>query len=267
MRRLACLLALAALASGPLTAARAPLDPTRRPGPGFPLTYQERGQRVRDAQWLLQGHNRYGLRTYTGPLTGVMDARTINAVVRAKWRLGYRKDQLRPLFGVHLRGFLLGKRKLPPLFTVRRASRNPARVLERSYPLARRATVCGWPGGGTHSFTDPPTNWQSDNAVDLCVAEGTPILAVRRGEICLRLGRIGGVSGRFAGVRWYLCDDQGNIWFYHHAKAAARGLRVGSKVAAGQTIGYVGVAGVAHVHLACYSGCSRRETFYPYLDP
>lgn len=169
---------------------------------------------------------------------------------------------------MHLRGFLVGKRKLPPLYRVRRADRNPQRVLVTSYPLANRATICGWPGGGTHSFTDPPTNWQSDNAIDLCAAEGTPILAVRAGEICLSMGALNpGSRGRFGGIRFYLCDTTGNVWFYQHTKAVARGLRVGSKVQAGQVIAYVGVAGVAHVHLACYRGCSTRAGFTPYLDP
>lgn len=236
--------------------------------PSWPLEQGDRGRRVCDTQWLLSGHNVLHVRTYTSAIRGtprqcLYGPRSVAATRKMKWELGYPKQHVNGRFGPDLRGLLLGDRKLPPLYAVRRASRHPFYTLKVSYPLANRARICGGPGGGTHSYTSPPANWQSDQAVDLCAAERTPILAVRAGTICNKLGAVNpGSTGRFGGIRLYLCDDVGNEWYYAHARSLARGLHLGSKVRAGQTIAYVGVAGVAHLHLSCRNaGCRTWAGF------
>lgn len=235
------------------------------------LELGDSGRRVCDAKWLLTGHNTFHIRTLQlkptgGPSACLYGPRAAAATRKMKWDLGYPKHGVNGQFGTNLRSLLLGKTKLPPLYAVRRASRHPLYTLKVSYPLKNRGAICGGPGGGTHSFTDPPNNWQSDQAIDLCVAEGTPILAVRAGTICDAIGAINpGATGRFAGIRFYLCDDQGAKWFYQHTKAVATGLKLGSNVVAGQTIAYVGVAGVAHLHLSCDRAVCRTWAGFPFL--
>ncbi len=252
-------LAALVLAGAAHPAVKAPLEPGNN------------GRRVCDAQWLLSGHNALHIRTYRYPLVGkpagcLYGPRTVAATREMKYRLGYPAGKIDGRFGRNLRDLLLGKTKLPPLYAVRRASRHPLYTLKVSYPLANRAAICGGPGGGTHSYTAPPDNWQSDQAVDLCAAEGTPILAVRAGTICQALGALyPGSQGRFGGIRFYLCDDTGNRWYYQHARQVATGLHLGSRVHAGQTIAYVGVAGVAHLHLACQRGCRTFAGFQSIL--
>ena len=244
--------ALAATVPHVQPAARAPHDPPIiRPD----LVVGARGRAVCDAMWLMRGHNAFEIRTYKrtpdgGPTDCLFGPRAARATRDMKWLLGYPLEGVNGRFGRNLRALLLGQVKLPPLYEKRRATRHPFLELEASYPLKNRAAICGHPGYGTHSPTERGYLWQDDNAVDLCVAENTPILAVRAGTICNKIaGRPG--TGRFSGVRFYLCDTRGVRWFYTHAKRTATGLRLGLKVAAGQTIAYVGVAGVAHLHLSC----------------
>ena len=235
------------------------------------LTLGDSGRRACDAKWLLSGHNVFRIRTLEqkpsgGPAGCLYGPRAIEATRKMKWELGYPKAAVDGRFGSNLRSLLLGKTKLPPLYAVRRASRHPIYTLKVSYPLANRAAICGGPGGGTHSFTNQPNNWQSDWAIDLCAAEGTPILAVRAGVVCEKLGALyPGSTGRFGGIRFYLCADNGERFYYQHAKAVAPGLKLGSRVHAGQTIAYVGVAGVPHLHLACNRAACKTWAGFPFL--
>jgi hypothetical protein len=120
----------------------------------------------------------------------------------------------------------------------------------------------GWkrgtgPGVGTHSFSDPPTNWQSDNAVDLLVPKGTAVMAVDDGTISSSLGfglMDPDPSSRFGGYRLHL-ETSDNVWYYTHLTRFAGGIRPGAKVKAGDVIGYSGVAAdVQHLHIACKNG-------------
>jgi hypothetical protein len=61
----------------------------KKPSPAYPLHYGNRGVRVKDAQWLMAGHNRYHFRIYTGKIDGVFGSQTMIATCRAKWRFGY----------------------------------------------------------------------------------------------------------------------------------------------------------------------------------
>lgn len=221
-----------------------------------------------DAKWLLAGHNVFKIRTFTAEWTRTKQGctwgdRAEAATRKMKYELGYPKRWLNGTFGPNLYAFLTGKQALPPLFVVRRAERHPVIQLTQSYPLKNRAAMCGWPGQGTHSFWASPNNWQSDWAVDMCVAEGTPILAVRSGTLCDKLGALyPGSQGRFGGIRFYLCADNDTKFYYQHAKAMAPGMRLGTRVKAGQTIAFVGVANVAHLHLSCAQAKCRYQSWW-----
>lgn len=119
-----------------------------------------------------------------------------------------------------------------------------------SYPLGATGDLIGTPGVGTHTLG----NWQSDNAVDLGVPEGTPVRAVVDGEIGSQIGSLGS-GGQFAGLRVYV-NGGGNSYYYAHLSKLA--VKAGQKVKKGDIIGYSGSAnGVAHLHLASQNGDPR----------
>lgn len=232
------------------------------------LVLGSRGSEVCDAMWLMRGHNHFEIRTYRrtpagGPTDCLFGPRAAKATREMKWLLGYPIDKVNGRFGRNLRNLLMGQVKLPPLYEKRRATRHPYLQLEASYPLANRAAICGTPGYGTHSPSENGYVWQDDNSVDLCVAEGTPVLAPRAGTICNKLGATRpGSTGRYAGIRAYLCEPRGVRWFLTHMRALAPGIKLGVKVTASQVIGYVGVAGVAHLHASCEpAGCRTFAGF------
>jgi Peptidase family M23 len=117
--------------------------------------------------------------------------------------------------------------------------------------------LLGLPGEGTHSFTEPPNNWESDNACDYAVPVGTPVFAAFAGRIGPSFGALGGpgsvhgerAGSRFAGLRLHLVSATNELYYAHLSKFRP-GLSPGDKVKAGELLGYSGVAnGVAHLHL------------------
>lgn len=115
-------------------------------------------------------------------------------------------------------------------------------------PLIVRGSVIGTPHAGTHTLG----NWQSDNALDVRVPNGTPVLAVSDGVIAKRAGSYSGGSSRFDGYQLTL-QGSGNAWFYTHLMAA--NVRQGARVRKGQVIGLSGSAnGVPHLHIGQQRG-------------
>lgn len=116
------------------------------------------------------------------------------------------------------------------------------------YPVGRKGSIIGTPYSGTHTLG----NWQSDNAIDIGVPIGTPIVAVRNGKI----GRVDrsheGDTGRFGGDAIYLSAGGNQFWYKHLLKVV---VKPGQQVRAGQIIGYSGIAsGTAHLHFAMEHG-------------
>jgi murein DD-endopeptidase MepM/ murein hydrolase activator NlpD len=130
--------------------------------------------------------------------------------------------------------------------------RDVAQHLAGSYPLGRKGPVIGTPYTGTHTIG----NWQSDNAVDIKVPVGTPVLAIADGTIGSNIGSLGAAAGsRFAGLRVQL-NGSGNSWWYGHLSRLT--VKAGQHVKAGDVIGYSGSAsGVAHLHLGQEHGDPR----------
>ncbi|MGZ6709504.1 MAG: peptidoglycan DD-metalloendopeptidase family protein [Solirubrobacteraceae bacterium] len=126
-----------------------------------------------------------------------------------------------------------------------------AKVASGRYPLAVRGTFLGGPGVGTHSFTAPPNNWQSDNAVDLGVPIGTAMIAVDSGRV-VKLTPHAQDGSRFAGDAITIVGDHGNTFFYKHGVSS---VKVGERVHKGQKIGTSGSAsGSAHLHFGVEHG-------------
>lgn len=117
------------------------------------------------------------------------------------------------------------------------------------YPLGKKGKLIGTPYSGTHTIG----NWQSDNAVDIGVPIGTPIVAVSDGVIGDRFGSLG-KGGRFAGLRLNLLGSDNNYYYAHLSRFAA-GIKPGTHVKKGQILGYSGSAnGVAHLHFGVENG-------------
>jgi CHAP domain len=84
------------------------------------------GQKVKDCQWLLSGHNRYdGLATYKdGAVDGDYGPLTAQATYKAKYWLGYPDKSLDKSFGQTLYEYLLKDgQPLPPDYVSRRKTR------------------------------------------------------------------------------------------------------------------------------------------------
>ncbi len=94
-----------------------------------PLT---KGQKVKDAQWLLQGHNRFaGLAPYKdGQIDGVYGPTTAAATAKAKYWVGYPNTAIDHVFGQTLYEYLRVNqwRPLPDDYRARRDARLAAAV-------------------------------------------------------------------------------------------------------------------------------------------
>lgn len=216
---------------------------------------------VHRAQKLLSGNNVFNHRTYWAhgvDLEHGFDGTMGKASENMKYWLGYDKHKCSPMFGDEIADYLLGNRKLSLAMKTRRIARGftkkpipivtkKAKYLSPIFP-GHKWTHLGGPGEGTHSFSVPPNNWQSDNARDFGCLIGTPLVAVSDGVIGSRIGPISHDGGRFAGLRFYLECNDGNQFYYAHCSRID--VHAGQKVKAGQVVAKSGVAsGVAHLHI------------------
>lgn len=83
-----------------------------------------KGRRVRDAQWLMRGHNRYGLFTFHHRISGYYGKNTAKSTRQAKYRLGYPTTYTsNGKFGPKLYAILTGQIRLTTSYKDRRARR------------------------------------------------------------------------------------------------------------------------------------------------
>ena len=88
--------------------------------------------------------------------------------------------------------------------------------------------------------------------VDLISPAGTPVVAAANGTLTRQT-----TNGSRAGNAWWLTTSTGTYFFYAHLASFADGLSVGSRVQAGDVIGYVGSTGNAvspHLHFEIHPG-------------
>jgi murein DD-endopeptidase MepM/ murein hydrolase activator NlpD len=121
------------------------------------------------------------------------------------------------------------------------------------YPTGRVGKIIGTPYAGTHTLG----NWQSDNAVDIAVPVGTPMVALQSGTV-VKVRHHPQDGGRFAGDQITIRGANGNEYFYAHGVA---GVRPGQRIRKGQSLGTTGSAnGVAHLHFGQMKGDPRMHT-------
>ncbi|MEP7113488.1 MAG: LysM peptidoglycan-binding domain-containing protein [Ilumatobacteraceae bacterium] len=87
---------------------------------------------------------------------------------------------------------------------------------------------------------------RSHEGVDLISPSGTPVVAAVNGTLTRQT-----TGGARSGNAWWLTTSTGTYFFYAHLSSFSSGLSVGSRVQAGDVIGYVGSTGNAvspHLH-------------------
>lgn len=97
------------------------------------------------------------------------------------------------------------------------------------------------------SWGEPRPGGRGHTGVDMIAAIGTPLVAIENGVVYnMNWHYAGGIGLTIAG-------DSGDSWYYAHLNGYAAGITDGTRVAAGQLVGYVGETGNAagpHLHLA-----------------
>jgi len=111
----------------------------------------------------------------------------------------------------------------------------------------------------------PRGNGRRHQGVDLIADQGQYLYAVTDGTLT---NRAWDQPGLLAGNAWWLTSDDGSgtYYFYGHLYAFAPGLKVGSKVRAGQIIGFVGETGSAatpHLHFEMHPNGGGAINPYP----
>ncbi len=95
------------------------------------------------------------------------------------------------------------------------------------------------------------------------VGTGTPIYAVVNGTITKKQVAF---VGSLAGNALWITEPSGTYFFYGHLSAFAEGIEVGSVVAAGTLIGYVGATGnasVPHLHFEVHPNGGAAVNPFP----
>jgi murein DD-endopeptidase MepM/ murein hydrolase activator NlpD len=98
------------------------------------------------------------------------------------------------------------------------------------------------------TWRDGRGNGRTHEGVDLIVEAGNYVYAVADGVLTRRHWD---QPGSLSGNAWWLTTADGTYFFYAHLSDFAPGLRAGSRVSAGQIIGFVGSTGnsaTAHLH-------------------
>ena len=115
-----------------------------------------------------------------------------------------------------------------------------------------------FPVQGLCWFTDtwgaPRSGGRKHQGVDIIAPTGKAVYAADDGTLTKQYVD---APGALSGNGWRLTRADGTYYFYGHFSRFPAGLAVGSKVKAGQIIGYVGMtgnAGVPHLHFEVHPG-------------
>jgi len=121
------------------------------------------------------------------------------------------------------------------------------------YQRGKPGKIIGTPHAGTHTLG----NWQSDNALDISMPNGTVLTAPRDAVVEKVGGSYKGGASRFDGYQVTLRLSDGNRIFMTHLSKTH--VKPGQKIRAGQAVGRSGSAnGVPHLHVGVERGDPKR---------
>ena len=115
----------------------------------------------------------------------------------------------------------------------------------------------------TNSWGAPRSGGRKHEGVDIIAARGKPIYAVRDGVVNKKYS-----GAKLAGNGIAIQIKDGTYYFYGHLDRFAEGIRKGSKVKAGDIIGYVGSTGatlVPHLHFEVHPKGGKAVDPTPYV--
>jgi LysM repeat protein len=125
-------------------------------------------------------------------------------------------------------------------------------------PASGPVAIRQFPVQGLCWFSDtwgaPRSGGRRHQGVDILAPMGKAVYAADDGTLTKQYVD---APGALSGNGWRLTRADGTYYFYGHFSRFADGLAVGSKVKAGQVIGYVGMtgnAGVPHLHFEVHPG-------------
>ena len=130
-------------------------------------------------------------------------------------------------------------------------------------PAATSGFVCPVQGGA--SFIDswgfPRSGGRRHKGVDMFNSRNTPLLAVVSGTVRFSSNSLGGLST-------YVYGNNGNKYYYAHLERHPSGISSGSRVNAGDVVGYLGNSGNArftspHLHFEIRPGGGSAVNPYP----
>ena len=99
--------------------------------------------------------------------------------------------------------------------------------------------------------------WRAHKGTDYAASSGTPVRAIGN-AVVVRAGWSNGYGNLLE-----LRHPNGYVTRYGHLRAFARGVHAGSRVAIGETVGYVGMTGLAtgpHLHFEVLIGGQQRDS-------
>jgi murein DD-endopeptidase MepM/ murein hydrolase activator NlpD len=122
--------------------------------------------------------------------------------------------------------------------------------------------VCPVDGATTFrdSWGEPRPGGRSHTGVDMLAPIGTPLVAIESGTIWSPNWHYAG------GLGLYIDGDSGDRWYYAHLSGYAAGIADGTRVGAGQLVGFVGDTGnasVPHLHLGWLPGGAYYDNPFP----
>jgi hypothetical protein len=193
----------------------------------FPLQLGSTGARVRDCQWLLSGHGKIRVHTYTGHIDGHFGHLLAQACVEAHRLLGYQQHAWSPQFGQQIYDYLTGTKPLPADYKARRRV-----ALRKAHPSFGIMTAANFAG------VDQGTDWYGHG----------PLVAKGDGEV-FRLERTG--SGWPGGA--LICVRYTTGIFAHLNEYNAENLIIPARLKVGS-------------HVKEYDVLATSRGVYPYCE-